>query len=210
MTSGEKIRLLLVDDHEVVRRGLAFMINGQSDMVVVAEASDGAETLEKFKETKPDLVLMDLRLPDMTGIECTVGLRKISPTAKIVILTTFSGDEHIYRALKAGVRAYLFKDMTGEEIFGAIRTVQAGGTWLPPAIATTLAQRLLEAELSPREIVILRAVANGSSNKDIGRQLDIAESTVKGHMNHLLSKLHARDRTEAVTIALRRGLISLD
>ena len=186
------------------------MINGQTDMFVAAEAADGAETLAKFKETQPDLVLLDLRLPDMTGIECAVELRKIEPAAKIVILTTFSEDEHIYRALKAGVRAYLFKDMAGEEILGALRTVYVGGTWLPPAIATSLAQRLLQAELSPREIVILRSVAGGSSNKDIGRQLDIAESTVKGHMNHLLSKLHARDRTEAVTIALRRGLIDLN
>ncbi|HEX4084680.1 MAG TPA: response regulator transcription factor [Chthoniobacteraceae bacterium] len=204
------MRLLLVDDHEVVRRGLAFMINDQPDMEVVGEAASGAEAVELFRKQTPDLVLMDLRLPDMTGIECAAELRGIAEEARIVILTTFSGNEHIYRAMKAGVRAYLFKDMAGDVIMGALRTVHAGGTFLPPPIATSLAQRLTEAELSQREIAILKALAKGASNKDIGRQLDIAESTVKGHMNHLLSKLRARDRTEAVTIALRRGLITLD
>ena len=210
MDAKPAIRLLLVDDHEVVRRGLAFMIDGQPDMTVVGEAASGKEALERYGETQPSLVMMDLRLPDMTGIECTNAIRRISPGAKIVILTTFGGNEHIYRALKPGARAYLFKDMAGEEILMALRIVHAGGTSLPPAIASSLAQRLPEAELSAREILILQAVANGASNKDVGRQLDIAESTVKGHMNHLLSKLHARDRTEAVTIALRRGVISLD
>jgi DNA-binding NarL/FixJ family response regulator len=210
MSSRRKIRLLLVDDHAVVRMGLAFMINSQPDITVVGEAGSGAEALELLGKTNPDVVLMDLKLPDMTGIECTTKLRKTSPDARIVILTTYAGDENIYRALQAGARAYLLKDMDRDEILGTIRAVDAGQTCLPPTVAASLAQRLPEAELSRREISILRSIAQGSSNKEIGCELGISESTVKGHVNHVLSKLKARDRTEAVTVALRRGLISLD
>jgi two-component system NarL family response regulator len=190
--------------------GLAFMMNSQPDMTVVGEAGTGAEALELFDKLKPDVVLMDLKLPDMTGIECTAQLRKSHPGARTIMLTTYGGDENIYRALQAGARAYLLKDMNREEILDAVRTVDAGQTCLSPNIAAALAARLPDADLSSREIAILRSIAQGLSNKEIGTQFDITESTVKGHVNHLLNKLKARDRTEAVTVGLRRGLISLD
>ena len=190
--------------------GLAFMMNSQSDMTVVGEAGSGTEALELFDKLKPDVVLMDLKLPDMTGIECTAQLRKSRPEARTIMLTTYGGDENIYRALQAGARAYLLKDMNREEILDAVRTVDAGQTCLSPNIAAALAARLPDADLSSREIAILRSIAHGLSNKEIGSQMSITESTVKGHVNHLLSKLRARDRTEAVTVGLRRGLISLD
>lgn len=186
------------------------MINSQPDMTVVGEAGTGRESLDLLVTRRPDVVLMDLKLPDMTGIECTSQLRQFSPEARIIILTTYDGNENIFRALQAGASAYLLKDMSGNEILSAIRAVDAGQTYLPPSIAASLAQRISEAELSPREVSILHCIASGSSNKEIGSQLGISESTVKGHVNHLLSKLKVRDRTEAVTVALRRGLISLD
>ena len=190
--------------------GLAFMMNSQPDMTVVGEAGTGAEALELFAKVKPDVVLMDLKLPDMTGIDCTAQLRKCHPDARTIILTTYGGNENIYRALQAGARAYLLKDMNRDEIIGAVRTVDSGQTCRPPSIAASLAARLGDAELSSREITILRSISQGLSNKEIGSRLCICESTVKGHVNHLLSKLKARDRTEAVTVGLRRGLISLD
>ena len=210
MSFKQKIRLLLVDDHLVVRMGLAFMMNSQEDMSVIAEAATGAEALALFNGLNPDVVLMDLKLPDMSGIECTALLRKVQPEARVIILTTYGGDENIYRALQAGARTYLLKDMSGEEILSAVRAVAAGQTCLPPSIAARLAARMPDSDLSSREITILRSIAQGLSNKEIGSSLNITESTVKGHVNHLLSKLKARDRTEAVTMALRRGLISLD
>ncbi len=205
-----KIRLMLIDDHIVVRMGLAFMINSQPDMVVVGEAGNGAEGLQVFRETGPDVVLMDLRLPDITGIECTRELREFDGEAKIVVLTTFGGDENVFRALQAGAKAYLLKDMGREDILGTIRAVDAGQSWLPPAIAASLARRIPEAELSKREVEILGLIALGNSNKEIGARIGISESTVKGHVNHILSKLKAKDRTEAVTLALRRGFITLE
>lgn len=205
-----KIRLLLVDDHAVVRMGLSFMMNSQPDMAVVGEASSGVEAIELFAKLKPDVVLMDLKMPDMTGIDCIALLRKAQPEARAIILTTYGGDENIYRALQAGARAYLLKDMSRDEILDAVRAVDAGQTSLPPGIAASLAARMPDADLSPREIDILRSIARGLSNKEIGSALGISESTVKGHVNHLLQKLKARDRTEAVTVGLRRGLISLD
>ena len=210
MPSTRKIRLLLVDDHAVVRMGLAFMIESQYDMTVLGEATTGAEALALFKKLNPDVVLMDLKLPDMTGIDCTSLLRKARADARVVILTTYGEDENIYRALQAGARAYLLKDMSRAEILEAIRAVDAGRTCLPPGIAASLAARMPDADLSSRELTILRSIARGLSNKEIGSNLSITESTVKGHVNHLLGKLKARDRTEAVTVALRRGLISLD
>jgi two-component system NarL family response regulator len=186
------------------------MINSQSDMIVVGEAGTGRESLNLLATGCPDVVLMDLKLPDMTGIECTSKLRRISTDARIIILTTYDGNENIFRAFQAGAKAYLLKDMSGDEILNAIRTVDAGQTYLPASIGASLAQRISEDELSPREVGILHHIASGSSNKEIGSQLGISESTVKGHVNHLLSKLKVRDRTEAVTVALRRGLISLD
>jgi DNA-binding NarL/FixJ family response regulator len=210
MAAKTKLRLLLVDDHIVVRMGLAFMINSQPDMSVAGEAGTGAEAVDLLTKAAPDVVLMDLRLPDMTGIECTAKLRKVNPDARIIILTTYGGDENIYRALQEGARGYLLKDMGRDEILCTVRAVAAGQSCLPPTVAAALAQRLPEADLSAREIEILRFIARGRSNKEIGGHLGISESTVKGHINHLLSKLRANDRTEAVTLGLRRGLITLD
>lgn len=210
MTANQKIRLLLVDDHVIVRVGLAFMINSQADMTVVGEARTGQESFELLQTTHPDVVLMDLKLPDMTGISCTSALRKIRPELPVIILTTYGGDENIFRALQAGASAYLLKDMGRDEIIGAIRAVAAGQTFIPASIAASLAQRMSDSVLTPREIRILRSIASGASNKEIGVELGITESTVKGHVNHLLAKLKARDRTEAVMLALRRGMISLE
>lgn len=210
MVMSQKIRLLLIDDHIVVRMGLAFMINSQPDMMVVGEAGNGAEGLEMFRETRPDIVLMDLRLPDTSGIDCTRELRAIDDGAKVVVLTTFGGDENVFRALQAGAKAYLLKDMGREDILGTLRTVAAGQSSLPPEIAASLAQRIPESELSKRELEILGLISSGNSNKEIGNSIGISESTVKGHVNHILNKLKARDRTEAVTVALKRGFITLE
>ena len=208
--TDKAIRILLVDDHLVVRMGLAFMINSQPGMTVIAEAASGTEALALYQQHRPDLVLMDLKMRDMTGIDCTAQLRQLDPAARVIILTTYAGDENIYRALKAGARAYLLKDMGREEILSTLHRVHEGHTCLPAELASSLAQRLPDADLSPREIAILQAIAVGNSNKEIGTLLGITESTVKGHVNHLLSKLKARDRTEAVTLGLKRGLITLE
>lgn len=210
MPPSRKIRLLLVDDHAVVRMGLAFMMNSQPDITVVGEAANGTEAIALFAELEPDVTLVDLKLPDMTGIECIARIRRTRQEARAIILTTYGGDENIYRALQAGARGYLLKDMGRDEILDTVRAVDAGQTRLQPGIAASLAARLPDTGLSTREIEILRFIADGRSNKEIGTDLGISESTVKGHVNHLLKKLKARDRTEAVTLGLRRGLITLD
>lgn len=210
MPADRKIRILLVDDHAVIRMGLAFMMNSLPDITVVGEAANGAEAQTLFTQLRPDVTLVDLKLPDMTGIECIAQLRKTQPEARAIILTTYGGDENIYRALQAGARSYLLKDMSRDEIIDTVRAVDAGQTRLPPSIAASLAARMPDTGLSSREIEILRFIASGSSNKEIGTALGISESTVKGHVNHLLQKLKARDRTEAVTLGIRRGMITLD
>lgn len=207
MSSPHRIRILIVDDHLVVRMGLRSMIDSQSDMVVVAEAATGRETIKLFREKKPDLVLMDLRMPDMGGVEATAAICGDFPNAHVLVLTTYDGDENIYRALQAGARGYLLKDIPREEFFSAVRAVHAGQYFVPPSVAARLAQRVPALELSTREVEVLRLIVEGLSNKEIASALAITESTVKNHVNSILAKLKVNDRTQAATAALRRGII---
>lgn len=205
-----QIRILIADDHLVVRVGLRSMIDSQSDMRVVAEAADGREAVELFETHRPDIVLMDLRMPQMSGVEATGAIRDQFPDAHIVLLTTYDGDENIYRALQAGARAYLLKDIPRDEFLNSIRSVHSGQYCIPPAVAVRLAQRVPCLELSSRELEVLKLIVDGLSNKEIASALSVTESTVKNHVNSLLNKLNVRDRTQAATTALRRGIVTLE
>ena len=198
-----------VDDHPLMREGLVAMLRTQSDMTVVAEAGSGPEAVEKFRAHRPDVVLMDLRLPGMSGIEATQAIRKEFADAKIIMLTTYDGDEDIYRALEAGAQAYILKETVGEELLQIIRNVQAGQRSIPPAVATRLAENLPRAELSARELEVLKLIAKGLRNKEIAATLGIAEPTVKIHIQKIFSKLNVIDRTQAVVLAVNRGIIHL-
>lgn len=204
------IRILIVEDHNVVRQGLAALIGTVKDMQVVAQASNGAEGVQLFREHHPDVTLMDLRLPQMSGVEAITAIRKEQPQARVIVLTTFDGDEDIYRALQAGAKGYLLKDMFGDELMDAIRAVHAGKTRIPAEIAERLAERMGGQDLTEREMEVLREVAGGLSNKEIGNKLFISEATVKTHLNNILSKMGVADRTQAVTSAIQRGIIHLD
>lgn len=210
MAKMHPMRLLIVDDHLVVRMGLRSMIDSQPDMEVVAEAANGHEAVPLYRQHQPDVVLLDLRMPQLNGVETTVAIRKEFPEALIIVLTTYDGDENIYRALQAGAHAYLLKDIPRDEFLQAVRSVQCGEYCIPPAIAGRLAQRMPHEELSARELDVLRLIVEGMSNKEIASTLSITESTVKNHVNSLLSKLKVKDRTQAATTALRRGIVSLD
>lgn len=210
MEIPKPIRVLIADDHVVVRTGLRSMIESEPDMEVVGEASNGTEALELYKNVRLDLVLMDLRMPRMGGVEATAAICAHDPQAHILVLTTFDGDESIYQALKAGAQGYLLKDVTKDEFIVAIRKVARGEYYLPQAVAARLAQRVPSGDLSQREMEVLRLIVRGRSNKEIADDLHLSESTVKNHVNGLLSKLHVKDRTQAVTTALRRGLVTLD
>lgn len=203
------IRILVVDDHNVVRQGIVSLIKSVSDMTVVAEASDGRQAIALFREHRPDVTIMDLRLPVMSGVDAITEIRKEFPTARVIVLTTFDGDEDIYRALQAGARGYLLKDMFGDDLMDAIRTVHAGRTRIPAAIAQRLADRMGGPDLTRREMEVLKLIVGGRSNKEIGRELFISEATVKTHINSLLSKLGVTDRTQAATTALQRGIVHL-
>lgn len=203
------IRVIVIDDHPVVREGLAAMIARQPDMAVVAQGENGKQAIALFKEHRPDVSLIDLRMPGVSGIEAILTIREEFPQSRIIVLTTYDGDEDIYRALKAGVKAYLLKDVFREELLEAIRAVHAGRRHIPVAVATRLAERVAAPDLTSREIEVLTLIAKGSSNKEIARQLAISEGTVKGHVNNILSKMGVDDRTEAATSALRRGIIYL-
>lgn len=204
------IRILIADDHLVVRMGLRSMIDSQPDMRVVGEAASGAEAIELYRTHQPDILLMDLRMPGMSGVEATSAIREQFPDAHIVLLTTYDGDENIYRALQAGARAYLLKDIPRNEFLDGIRSVHSGQYCIPPAVAARLAQRVPCMELSTRELDVLRLIVNGMSNKEIASTLSVTESTIKNHVNSILSKLNVRDRTQAATTALRRGIVTLD
>jgi DNA-binding NarL/FixJ family response regulator len=206
----DPIRILVVDDHHVVRQGLVALIKSVPDMTVVAEAPDGKQAVELFKQLKPDVTIMDLRLPVMTGVEAITAIRRDFPNARIIVLTTFDGDEDIYRALQAGARGYLLKDMFGDDLMEAIRSVHAGRARIPAAIAQRLAERMGGPDLTAREVDVLRLIVAGKSNKEIGRDLSISEATVKTHINSLLSKLGVSDRTQAATTAIQRGIIHLN
>ena len=206
---SDPIRILVADDHNVVRQGLVALIKTVSDMTVVAEAADGLQAVELFRKHRPDVTIMDLRLPVMSGVDAITHIRREFPTARILVLTTFDGDENIFRALQAGAKGYLLKDMFGDELMEAIRGVHAGKTRIPAPIAQRLAERMGGPSLTNRELEVLKLIVSGKSNKDIGSELSISEATVKTHINNILSKLGVSDRTQAATTALQRGIVEL-
>jgi DNA-binding NarL/FixJ family response regulator len=205
----ERIRILIADDHSVVREGLVSLIKRKSDMVVVAEASNGREAVDLWKEHRPDITLLDLRMPELDGVGAIKEIRELDETAHVIVLTTFDGDEDIYRAIKAGAKAYLLKDTAREALVDCVRRAHAGETYLPPQLAAKLAERVSGEALSAREIEVLRRIAAGKSNKEIGAELFISEGTVKTHVKSIFSKLDVVSRAEAVARATRRGLIQL-
>jgi DNA-binding NarL/FixJ family response regulator len=207
MVMSSPIRVLCVDDHPLMRDGIAFALQSQKDMELVGQAVDGEEALRLFRELRPDVTLMDLQMPGINGIATIEAIRNEFPKARIVVLTTYSGDVQAARALKAGAVGYLLKSMLRNELIGTIRTVHGGGRRIPPEIASELADHMCADALSPREVEVLRSVAEGHSNKIVADELAISEDTVKGHMKNVLSKLGANDRTHAVLIALKRGFL---
>jgi len=209
MSASVRIRVLSVDDHPLLREGISAMIKSQPDMELVAEASTGREGIERFRQHQPDITLMDLRLPDISGIEAMAAIRAESADARVIILTTFEGDVEIQRALEAGARGYLLKSMPPRELLDGIRQVHAGKKRIPPEIVAQLAEHLSDETLTTREVEVLRQVAGGNRNRDIAEHLFISEETVKVHVKHVMDKLGASDRTEAVAIAIRRGIIQL-
>jgi DNA-binding NarL/FixJ family response regulator len=204
-----QIRILTVDDHPLLREGIAALVNAERDMKLVAEASNGQEAVERFRLHRPDVTLMDLQMPGLNGIESIIKIQSEFPNARIIVLTTYTGDAQVLRALKAGARAYILKGHVHRELLETIRAVHAGKKRIPPEVAAELADHAAEDELSPREIEVLRLIASGNANKLIADQLSISEETVKSHVTNILSKLGANDRTHAVTIGLRRGIIDL-
>ncbi len=209
MSAEAPIRVLSVDDHPLMREGIAAMIKNQTDMVLVAEAANGREAIQRFREHQPDVTLMDLRLPDMSGIDAVIAILSEFPKTRIVMLTTFEGDVEIQRALQAGARGYMLKSLPPRDLIEGIREVHAGKKKISPEVAAHLAEHMGEEALTAREIGVLQEVAGGNRNRDIAERLFISEETVKVHIKHIMEKLGARDRTEAVAIALRRGIIQL-
>jgi DNA-binding NarL/FixJ family response regulator len=205
----QPIRVLIADDHSVVREGLVSLIKRKSDMTVVAEGSNGREAVDFWKEHRPDVTLLDLRMPELDGVGAIKEIRELDPHAHIVVLTTFDGDEDIYRAIKAGAKGYLLKDTAREALMECIRKVHSGETCIPPTLAAKLAERVSGEALSAREIEVLQRIAAGKSNKEIGAELFISEGTVKTHVKSIFGKLDVVSRTEAVATATRRGLIQL-
>ena len=209
MTNAARIRILSVEDHPLLREGIAAILSAQPDMLLEASVQSGKEAIERFRELKPDVTLMDLRLPDLNGIEAMITIRSEFPAARIIILTTSAGDVEIQRALRAGAHAYLLKSMPPKEILATIRQVHSGKKCVSPEIAAGLAEHLTDEALSDREAEVLRYAAEGNRNRDIAQKLFIAVETVKVHMKHIMDKLGANDRTQAVAIAVRRGIIDL-
>ncbi|MFZ1999623.1 MAG: response regulator transcription factor [Candidatus Sulfotelmatobacter sp.] len=203
------IRILTVDDHPLLREGIAVLIKSEKDMELVAEASDGEEAIEQFRRHRPDVTLMDLRMPNLNGTEAISRIRNEFPDAKIIVLSTYAGDVQVLRAIKAGARGYIVKGHVHRELLEAIRSVHAGHKRIPPDIAAELAEHAADDELSSREIDVIRLIGVGNANKQIADKLSIGETTVKSHITNILSKLGANDRAHAVTIALRRGIIEL-
>ncbi len=206
---SEKIRILVAEDHLVARVGVSTIVNMQPDMVVVAEAANGQQALEMYREHQPDVALLDMRMPVMGGVEAAAAIRAEFPNARLIALTTYGGDEDIRRALSAGVQAYLTKDVLHDELLKAIRAVHAGQTYLPAAVAAALAAQMPRPDLSAREVQVLDLIVRGLANKQIAYTLNIAEHTVKNHVKSILSKLGVQDRTQAATAAIQRGIIHL-
>jgi DNA-binding NarL/FixJ family response regulator len=209
MNETAPIRVFSVDDHPLLREGIAAIINSQPDMVLVAQAANGTEAVQKYKECRPDVTLMDLRLPDISGIDALISIREQHPSARVILLTTFEGDVEIQRALEAGARGYVLKSMPPRELVEVIRQVHAGKKRIAPEAAAQLAEHLSDDALTAREVEVLRHVAGGNRNRDIAEHLFISEETVKVHLKHVMEKLGASDRTQAVAIGVRRGIIQL-
>ncbi len=203
------VRLLLVDDHPAFRAGLVALLADQRDFQVAAECGDGRQAVELYRRERPDVVLMDLRLPGLGGVEAILAIRQEFPDARVIVLTTFDADEDIHRAIQSGARSYLMKDMSKAELVGAIRAVQSGQKWLPPSIADRLAERCRRPELTLRETEVLQLLVKGRSNKEIAVALSIAEDTVKSHLKTLFAKLGVQDRTAAAVAAIRHGIVPL-
>lgn len=207
--SKPAIRVMVVDDHPVVCLGLSTMIDSQPDMTVVAQASSGAEAVERFEQHRPDVTLMDLRMPEMSGVDAIKAIRAKHPGATFIVVTTYQGDEDIHKAMAAGAQGYLLKGMPHDDLLDAIRRVRSGVQYLPPQVRTSLANRLPSSELSPRELQILELIVKGLSNKQIADRLGITEGTVKWHVNAILGRMNVSDRTQAAVAALSRGIVQL-
>lgn len=210
MSPQAPIRVLCADDHPLVRKGIASILANETDVVLVGEAGSGQEAVEQFRKLQPDVVLMDLRMPEMNGIEATRMIRGEVPEARIIALTSYDGDQDIYRAIEAGVRGYILKEMVHTEVLRAIHTVHAGKRLMPAEVAERLSEYFPQMALTPREVEVLRLVAKGLANKEIAHELGTASGTIKMHIQNILAKLDASDRTHAVTIALDRGILHLD
>jgi two-component system NarL family response regulator len=210
MKQPHPIRVLVVDDHQAFRLGLVAIVNENKDMQVVAEAGTGSEAIELCRTCRPDVVLMDLSLPGLSGVEATIAIRERFPQCRIIVVTTYDGDEDIYRALRSGVQGYLLKNMSKEEFVEVIRAVHSGEHRVPPNVANRLAARVGRPEITPREIEVLRLVVKGESNKGIAAALAITEDTVKGHLKSIYTKLDVNDRTQAVISALQHGIMHLE
>jgi len=207
MAMDANIRIMVIDDQAVVRQGFVSLIKTVPDMEIIGEGSNGQEAVDLFRRLRPDITLMDLRMPGVSGAEAITQIRREFPGARIIVLTTFDGDEDIYRAVQAGAQGYLLKDMFFEELEAAIRKVHAGARLIPGSVAERLAARMSSSELTGRELEVLRQIVDGKSNKEIGNVLSISEATVKSHINNILSKLGVSDRTQAATTALQRGIV---
>ena len=209
MSTSSRIRIFSVDDHPLMREGIAAVIKNEPDMLLVAEAASGREAIAGFREYRPDVTLMDLRLPDIGGIDAMIAIRTEFPNARVIMLTTFEGDAEIQRALEAGAQGYMLKSMPRKQLIEMIRRVHTGKKQIPPEVAAHLAEHFGSEALSKREVEVLEKIAGGNRNSDIAALLFISEETVKGHIKHIMDKLGAGDRTEAVSIAIRRGIIQL-
>lgn len=209
MSQSTTIRVLIADDHSIFRQGLATIISRDPDMMVIAQAENGQQAIDLFREHQPDVTLMDLRMPEVEGVEAITAIRAESKSARIIVLTTYDSDEDIYRGLHAGAKGYLLKETEPDELLSAIRAIYRGQQYIPPEVGAKLVQRLSNPVLSERELAVLRSMAQGMSNADIATALGIGEGTVKSHVNRILSKLDVNDRTQAVIVATKRGIVNL-